>query len=663
MWIVPQLVFCAGIVLFETSRQMMSEWNNIMYRDAALTRREDPHQQERRHQLGSLLCGGGGGGAGSNATARKRKEADFLAALNNLISNFGIEGESTKSEPSANTTKNRHARRKEKRLQAREPGLLGEIKKTADRTTTKHKSIGEVMDALKMLIASTQTPPRPTSRSGDTRKDKRITIKSQPRRISSPISRAWSPPTKPRNQQRHHRRPRTPLLKLEKDHWNGLVVSEQELSHAIANAKDKACIVCGLVNSRVKEFDSLPNNISMALISVKPLGSDCVEIRAPARSKAGILKIAKRWMTSKGPNEIAWQKWGPKVTTAAIAKNPETTVVRVQIFKNYVSEKDWDSLKTKGSITDAFRNKIKHAVGEAFIDAFNPKVLGEGSETECISAMLRAKQSVANQTYAASGLAGVFIKPLDFCPAGAIKWMKQADGEKMFDFALRVHQQTEAAATCRGVAFSATGSLGLREDPRSQARHWRVTGLRYTSTHDQVLKILQDQGWKVEWCEQFGSGFRPTWVARAIPQSKDEVFSFLANCGDETLHIEIAPWLPRSRRANKARPLVDSKSTFRQPEGPDKQAAATKNEDFTRTTVGDEPTEQEAKRARTKEEQGEPTPATAPFSVEDLGLTTHPVEGDGNCLYHAVAKWFGIDPKGKFPKDTTLCGPSLFRSS
>lgn len=114
----------------------------------------------------------------------------------------------------------------------------------------------------------------------------------------------------------------------------------------------------------------------------------------------------------------------------------------------------------------------------------------------------------------------------------------------------------------------------------------------------------------------------------------------------KTLHIEIAPWLPKSRRTTKVRPLADNKSTVRQPEAPDKQAAATEEEDFTPTIVGDQPAEQDAKLARTNEERSDPTPATAPLNVKELGLTAHPVDGEGNCLYH-----FGTDPKGKFPKD------------
>jgi hypothetical protein len=167
---------------------------------------------------------------------------------------------------------------------------------------------------------------------------------------------------------------------------------------------------------------------------------------------------------------------------------------------------------------------------------FGPKVLAEGGDQECISALLRIKLSGQEAVLAASGLASVYTKPLDYCPSGSIKWIKPAESEKLPDFASRVRQQAEGAAVCRGVAFSSTGSLGLREDPNSQARQWRITGLRYTTSHADVLKFLQGHNWKVEWCEQFRSGYRPTWIARAVPPSREEVFSFLAECGDEHLH-------------------------------------------------------------------------------------------------------------------------------
>ena len=127
------------------------------------------------------------------------------------------------------------------------------------------------------------------------------------------------------------------------------------------------------------------------------------------------------------------------------------------------------------------------------MDVWGPKVLGEETEYASIAAFLRINQDSSSAVLANSGLESVYVKPLDQGPSGAIKWTKPQEGEKPSVFAARVRTLAEGAAECRGVAFSSAGSLGLRENPHSQARQWRVTGFRYSTSHAQVIKLLQDQ--------------------------------------------------------------------------------------------------------------------------------------------------------------------------
>jgi hypothetical protein len=164
--------------------------------------------------------------------------------------------------------------------------------------------------------------------------------------------------------------PADPLVRLEANHWNGTLVAVDALATTVANASAGAIIICGVVKQRGPELDNLPGNVSVALVSAASLGSDSVEVRAPARSKAGVLNISKLWITCKGPFADGWLKWGPMKTEVAIAKPPDSVVVRVQVFKAYVASKDWESFRSKVGVTDSFRAKVKHVAGDAFVDVF-----------------------------------------------------------------------------------------------------------------------------------------------------------------------------------------------------------------------------------------------------------------------------------------------------
>ena len=464
---------------------------------------------------------------------------------------------------------NRAARRRERRRVDKEAGIIGEIQKITSRASGQNKTVPQIIHALKSLIdrhSQGTEPPQhqPLRRPRANPGPPRPTVPKTPAASADAINKQARARDKGKGRGAIQTpAPSDPLVRLEATHWHGQVVSEDALPSTIANATGGACITCGVVTSRLHDLNALPTSVSVALVSTEPLGTDSVEVRAPARSKAGVLKISKLYVTSKGPYQGSWLQWGPQRSSVSIAKPPESSILRVQVFKAYVDKQDWAKFRSKQGVTDHFRSKIRHAAGQAFVDVFSPKILAEGTDHECISALLRVKQSAAAEVLASSGLAHVYLKPLESSPAGSIKWLKPVSEESPIDFATRVRQQAEGAAVCRGVAFSSTGSLGLRLDPNSQARQWRIVGMRFSTSHDQVLKFLRDHGWSVEWCEQFRAGQKPTWVARAIPPSRDEVFSFLAQCGEDHLHIEISPWAPRPRRAVQARSLGDAKTSFR----------------------------------------------------------------------------------------------------
>ena len=363
------------------------------------------------------------------------------------------------------------------------------------------------------------------------------------------------------------------------------------------------------------ELDALPEGVSLALISQQPLNGESTELRAPARSRQGAVRIAKLWLTQGGPKTTNWLKWGPRKSTIAVEAPVDTDILRIEIVRTYLDSKDWNALRTRRGVSNEYRSRIARVVSRAFVDVYRPTILNDGTDYGSISARLRVKQSEREAALASSGLAGVFIKTFVHSPKGAIKWLKPGN-ETMPEFSLRARTLAESASTCRGVAFSATGSLGLREAANSQARQWKLTGFSFSYAQDTVLKFLRDHGWRTEWAEQHQDGPRPAWTFKSIPPETEEAYSLLAPCGNHHLHVEISPWLQRNNHRTTAKPLNEGCASFRPKAEPEKPAASAAAANFTPAAPAGGSAESASKRARVNDDSDDNiSPASAAFDV------------------------------------------------
>ena len=293
--------------------------------------------------LGSLLRGGA---AGADTTERQRQDQSLLKSLQQLLANH-VSPASTSAAPAHPQGKqpNRWNKRKQIRLQAKEEGLIGELSKIVQRSSSASKSDAQVLDALRSLVArhtqgnsSGVSEPAPAAPAASNK---------QPQ--GSGKGRGEG------------KKSVDELVKLDPVHWEGNAVQPSGLSAAIATATADTSIICGIANHRPTELDGLADRVSVALVSTKPLCIDSEEIRAPARSKAGILKITKLFLTKAGPR-TTWLKWGPQKTTVKIDAPPESEVVRVQIFKAYLAASEWESLRTKRGVAPAFRHAVAKVI-------------------------------------------------------------------------------------------------------------------------------------------------------------------------------------------------------------------------------------------------------------------------------------------------------------
>eukprot|EP00974_Lingulodinium_polyedra_P061997 5985032-Lingulodinium_polyedra.AAC.1 len=133
--------------------------------------------------------------------------------------------------------------------------------------------------------------------------------------------------------------------------------------------------------------------------------------------------------------------------------------MRVQVFQKYVTEKRWLAIRAKPKEElKAALLRLPGVEPDDLIDVFGFKrPIAEGPSFFACTA--RVKQDAAGKFQSASGHDGVLCKL--FTSTGPVQWLKPEDAEPGHCFLQRVYQQSITEA-CPGLAFSSSGSLGLR---------------------------------------------------------------------------------------------------------------------------------------------------------------------------------------------------------
>ena len=80
-----------------------------------------------------------------------------------------------------------------------------------------------------------------------------------------------------------------------------------------------------------------------------------------------MLRISKLWLTARG-SPITWTRWAPTKASTQVATPPDSSVIRVMLFKAYLPSKDWSTLRGKQGATDDFRSKLRRTIGCEFFD-------------------------------------------------------------------------------------------------------------------------------------------------------------------------------------------------------------------------------------------------------------------------------------------------------
>lgn len=102
-------------------------------------------------------------------------------------------------------------------------------------------------------------------------------------------------------------------------------------------------LVVGIYNKLPKEAldreGALPANSSLTIICTKPYANS-TPFRVPATDQRGTPRVCQLHVTSLG-SEFAALKWAPTLAPT-MASPPPTAVVRVVVYKDYVSEASWN---------------------------------------------------------------------------------------------------------------------------------------------------------------------------------------------------------------------------------------------------------------------------------------------------------------------------------
>ena len=238
------------------------------------------------------------------------------------------------------------------------------------------------------------------------------------------------------------------------------------------------------------------------------------------------------------------------------------------------------------------------------------------------------------------------MKPLDADSATCVEWLKRPEGESGIEFMKRALELSTSSA--KGLAFSASGSLGIRHTSGSQPRQWKVRGLPYAVSDSHLRCFRTDNGWTaITSTEQIRGRQKPMWIIKAKAPTDSQLFALRTECGGTHIDIEIERWASKSKRLS-VKPLAAKSVSYKDTRAPDNSQSSSFNvsdiserNSGAKATAGDADGEQPTKFAKLE--------VSKKYDINKLGLTLHNVSGDGACFYHALILLFD-NIRGAFPK-------------
>ena len=184
--------------------------------------------------------------------------------------------------------------------------------------------------------------------------------------------------------------------------------------------------------------------------------------------------------------------WKPVSVVGCIAPAP-TASLRAAVFARYLPPQAWTRCRANPKLF--LRTLIQRIPGldpDALVDLFDYRRSG-GPEEAAATCALRVRAEACGALLAGSGSEGLFIK--DFSNNGTVEWQKPLPGEMPRAFLYRV-LRLSGQQRLAGLAFSATGSLGLRRVAGAMPSSCAANGFSCGTPRSALLSFLSDQQWR-----------------------------------------------------------------------------------------------------------------------------------------------------------------------
>jgi hypothetical protein len=378
----------------------------------------------------------------------------------------------------------------------------------------------------------------------------------------------------------------------------------------------------------------------------------CKTVTAPVLDERGVPKFQTVYVTTLG-KQVPTLKW----SVVAAKALPAATASTIAAFMELRIADQWAvrSRNFKRSAAEWLRSL---SVPQAdIIDLLNPLRRDDGA---CVMVNVRVHLTQRERILAASGAQGVICKELsadgNATPAtfGTIAWCKRQHDETGATFIARAHAEAETSQPCLGLAFSNSGSVGLRLATGKVApTSWRINGVPYTTSIDGFATWLSDNN--------FTNVNRDSIRRRVARRSGQLVASFvfrgvhpdgpnschtleLPDGGDDPIYLTCEPFRPQIRGATfqtLRSGTHEWRSDAQTPSAAEKAGSAVAPA-VAETEVS------EAKRA--KGSDGAPAGGVPALTkkvelLTELGLSVHPVSCDGSCFFRSVAWHFKVANK------------------
>ena len=268
-----------------------------------------------------------------------------------------------------------------------------------------------------------------------------------------------------------------------------MVVDLADFISRVSTARTGGHIIAGVVAEKPPELGGLlvPDGISATLIALPTIKTShpIQELSAPTLCSRGVVRVQKvvmlQWRTPAFP--LAWQPTAvaPQETTA------ESVTLRVKVFSKFLTKKEWGrvQLTPRDTIREMLA-KLPGCGGDDIIDSFDFRK-PDFAASSFYSRTARVKKGCVATLVSKSGHCGLLVK--EFENKGSVHWLRQDDKESGELFLKRAYQPAADEGT-PGLAFSASGSLGIRRPAGMGPSTHRVSVFRRGTLRSEFVSFL-----------------------------------------------------------------------------------------------------------------------------------------------------------------------------